>query len=147
MKKISKISKISRVLWLFVAAAAIAVGASLAAQTIPDINYDANADFLTLPANTHLGEVAGVATNSKGNIFVYTRTGHAVATLGDERTFYHGGSRLFQFDPTGKFVKEIGQGAYGINFAQQVRIDPQDNIWVVDSGSNQVIKFDQDGRF
>jgi DNA-binding beta-propeller fold protein YncE len=90
--------------------------------------------------------VAGVATNSKGHVFVYTRTGHAVATLGDERTFYHGGSRLFQFDQSGKYVKEIGQGVYGVNFAQQVRIDPQDNIWIADAGSNMVMKFDADGR-
>ena len=27
----------------------------------------------------------------------------------------------FEFDQTGKFLKEIGQGVYGINFAQQVR--------------------------
>jgi hypothetical protein len=130
----------------FFVAAAFAVGASLFAQSAPEINYDANADFLTLPANTYIGEVAGVATNSRGNIFVYTRTGHAVATLGDERTFYHGGSRLFQFDQAGKFVKEIGQGLYGLNFAQQVRVDPQDNIWLVDAGSNMVMKFDADGR-
>ncbi|MBI3265265.1 MAG: 6-bladed beta-propeller, partial [Acidobacteria bacterium] len=52
----------------------------------------------------------------------------------------------FQFDQTGKFVKEIGQGVYGINFAQQVRVDPQDNVWIVDAGSNQVFKFDTDGR-
>ena len=83
----------------------------------------------------------------RGHVFVYARTGHAVATLGDERTFYHGGSRLFQFDQTGKFVKEIGQGVYAINFAQQVRVDPQDNVWIVDAGSNQVVKFDADGRF
>jgi DNA-binding beta-propeller fold protein YncE len=126
-----------------VAAAAIALTASLAAQSVTEINYDANADLLTLPS---FGEVAGVATNSKGHVFVYARTGHAVATLGDERTFYHGGSRLFQFDPAGKFVKEIGQGVYSVNFAQQVRVDPQDNVWIVDAGSNQVVKFDADGR-
>src|SRR5437773_9923978 len=89
---------------------AIAIGVPLFAQPVPDITYDANADFLTLPSGTYLGEVAGVASNSRGHVFVYTRTGHAVATLGNERTFYHGGSRLFQFDQTGKFVKEIGQG-------------------------------------
>src|SRR6266852_8925703 len=98
---------------------AIAIGVPLFAQSVPDITYDANADFLTLPS---YGEVAGVATNSKGHVFVYARTGHAVATLGDERTFYHGGSRLFQFDQSGKFVKEIGQGTYEINFAQQIRV-------------------------
>jgi DNA-binding beta-propeller fold protein YncE len=125
------------------AAAAVAAGASLVAQSAPELNFDANASLLNLPS---FGEVAGVATNSRGHVFVYARTGHAVATLGDERTFYHGGSRLFQFDQSGKFVKEIGQGLYGINFAQQVRVDPQDNIWIVDAGSNQVFKFDPEGR-
>src|SRR3954468_8464539 len=122
----------------------LSLGVSIGAQSVPDITYDANADMLTLPS---YGEVAGVATNSKGQIFVYARTGHGVATLGDERTFYHGGSRLFQFDCTGKFVKEIGQGVYAVNFAQQIRVDPQDNVWIVDAGSNQVVKFDADGRF
>ncbi|HUR34667.1 MAG TPA: peptidyl-alpha-hydroxyglycine alpha-amidating lyase family protein [Vicinamibacterales bacterium] len=127
------------------AAGALAVvGVSLAAQSVPEIRYDAVADALTLPS---YGEVAGVATNSRGHVFVYARTGHAVATLGDERTFYHGGSRLFEFDQTGKFVKEIGQGVYAVNFAQQVRVDSQDNVWIVDAGSNQVVKFDADGRF
>jgi len=126
------------------AASAMALGASLLAQSAPDINFDANAELLNLPS---FGEVAGVATNSRGHVFVYARTGHAVATLGDERTFYHGGSRLFEFDQSGKFVKEIGQGVYAINFAQQVRIDPQDNIWVVDAGSNAIVKFDSDGRY
>src|SRR6186713_2711640 len=126
----------------FVIAAAMS-GAALVAQSVPEINFDAVADIISLPS---YGEVAGVATNSRGHVFVYARTGHAVATLGDERTFYHGGSRLFQFDPAGKFVKEIGQGVYSVNFAQQVRVDPQDNVWIVDAGSNMVVKFDPDGR-
>jgi hypothetical protein len=126
---------------------ALAAGVTLFAQAAPDINYDASADALQLPQGTYFGEVAGVATNSKGHVFVYTRTGHAVATLGDERTFYHGGSRLFEFDQNGKYVKEIGQGVYAVNFAQQVRVDPQDNIWIVDAGSNQIVKFDSDGRY
>ena len=71
----------------------------LAAQSVPELKYEANAAILSLPA---YGEVAGVATNSKGHIFVYARTGHPVATLGDERTFYHGNARLFEFDPTGR---------------------------------------------
>src|SRR4051812_44911974 len=128
------------------AAAALALGAPLAAQNVPEIAFDANADLLKLPDNIHMGEAAGVATNSKGHIFVYTRTGASHATLGTSRTFYKAGSRLFEFDQTGKFVREIGVGVYGFNNAQAVRIDPQDNIWVVDRGSTQVIKFDPDGR-
>lgn len=134
----------TRTLLIALVAVAAAIGGSLFAQSIPELSYDANADIISLPS---YGEVAGVASNSRGNVFVYARTGHAVATLGDERTFYHGGSRLFQFDSSGKFVKEIGQGVYAVNFAQQVRVDPQDNIWIVDAGSNQVVKFDADGRF
>src|SRR6185436_16351833 len=130
--------------WAALAAVVIVLGGGLAAQSTPEITFDANADILSLPS---YGEVAGVASNSRGHVFVYTRTGHGVATLGDERTFYHGGSRLFQFDQTGKFVKEIGQGVYAVNFAQQVRVDPQDNIWIVDAGSNQVVKFDAEGRY
>src|SRR5436190_7050344 len=122
----------------------LGLGVSVYGQSVPEINYDANADMIQLPS---FGEVAGVATNSKGHLFVYARTGHGVATLGDERTFYHNGSRIFQFDANGKFVKEIGQGVYAVNFAQQIRVDPQDNVWIVDAGSNQVVKFDGDGRF
>src|SRR5476651_965043 len=131
---------------VLVAVAALALGASLPAQNVPDIAFDANADLLKLPENIHFGEAAGVATNSKGHIFVYTRTGAAHATLGTSRTFYKAGSRLFEFDQTGKFVRELGVGVYGFNSAQSVRVDPQDNIWVVDQGSTQVIKFDPDGH-
>jgi DNA-binding beta-propeller fold protein YncE len=125
-------------------AVAVTLGASLAAQSVPEMQYDAKADVISLPS---FGEVAGVATNSRGHVFVYARTGHGVATLGDERTFYHGGSRLFEFEESGKFVKEIGQGVYALNFAQQVRVDPQDNIWIVDAGSNALVKFAPDGRY
>src|SRR3954464_520697 len=129
-------------------AIAVAVGAApLVAQSgAPDIPYDAVADLLKLPDSIHLGEAAGVATNSKGHIFVYTRTGASHATVGTSRTFYKAGSRLLEFDQAGKFVREIGQGVYGFNFAQAVKIDPQDNIWVVDQGSSNVMKFDPEGR-
>jgi DNA-binding beta-propeller fold protein YncE len=108
--------------------------------------FDSVADSLKFPDNVHMGEAAGVATNSKGDILLYTRTGNPVMTLGTSRAVAHGGSRLFQFDRAGKFVREIGQGAYGLMQAQQVRVDPQDNVWIVDQQSTQVIKFDPNGR-
>jgi hypothetical protein len=133
---------------LFVTAAALAATAAmLSAQlSVPEIQFDSNPDLLKFPDNVHMGEAAGVATNSKGDVFVYTRTGNPTITLGTSRAVSHGGSRLFQFDRTGKFVREIGQGAYGLLQAQQVRVDPQDNIWIVDQMSTQVIKFDPNGR-
>src|SRR5262245_29771477 len=127
-------------------AAVLVLGLSIAAQTtVPDIAFDSNPDLLKMPANTFIGEVAGVAANSKGNIFVYTRTGHPYATIGDSRTFYHAGSRLFEFTSNGSFVRELGQDLYGFNAAQGLRIDPQDNVWTIDAGANQVVKFDANG--
>ena len=120
--------------------------ATLSAQSIPEIPYDSAPNLLKMPPHIYLGEAAGVATNSKGNIFVYTRTGSSNAVMGGSRTFTHGGARLFEFAPNGTFLREIGQGVYGFLFAHVVRIDPQDNIWVVDEGSSMVIKFDPAGR-
>jgi hypothetical protein len=110
------------------------------------MNFESAANPLTLPDDVYLGEVAGVATNSRGDIFVYTRTGHPTVSMATARPFAHGGSRLFQFDRNGKFTREIGQGMYGFLFAAQVRIDPQDNVWVVDELSGMVIKLDAQGR-
>ena len=128
-----------------VTVALVSSGTLSAQLNFPEIPYDAT-EPLRLPPNLHMGEAAGVATNSKGDVFVYTRTGTPVITTAGSRNVSHGGSRLFQFDRTGKFVREIGQGVYGFLQAQQVRVDPQDNVWVVDQLSTQVIKFDPNGR-
>src|SRR5581483_6105186 len=134
-------------LFFSLAAAVLSSAAfALAQAPVPEIAYDSTPNLLKMPEHLYLGEAAGVATNSKGNIFVYTRTGSSSAVLGGSRTFTRGGARLFEFAPNGNFVREIGQGMYGFLFAHVVRIDPQDNIWVVDEGSNMVIKFAPDGR-
>jgi hypothetical protein len=101
------------------------------ARDVPEIAFDSTPNFLKLPPDLYLGEGIGVATNSKGHIFVYTRSQ---------------ATRLFEFDSTGKYVREIGEGLYGFVFAHAVRVDPQDNIWAVDEGSNMVIKFNPQGR-
>ena len=119
---------------------------AFAQLSFSDIQYESAPNLLKMPDNIYLGEVAGVATNSKGHLFVYTRTGTENATLGTNRVFERTGSRLFEFDQTGKYVKEIGESLYGFLYASSVKVDAQDNIWVVDIGSNMVIKFDPEGR-
>jgi hypothetical protein len=96
-----------RFLNVVVAVSALALGASPFAQSVPDISYDAVADIISLPS---FGEVAGVATNSKGHVFVYARTGHAAATLGDERPSSWCG-RACSSRSGRLFVKEIGQAS------------------------------------
>ena len=133
-------------LFMLAAMVTVAGGMLLGQATIPAIQFDSNPMPLTMPDNIHLGEVAGVATNSRGEVFVYTRTGNPTITIATARAVSHGGGRLFQFDRTGKFTREIGQGIYGFLQPQQVRVDPQDNIWIVDQMSTQVVKFDSNGR-
>jgi hypothetical protein len=130
----------------FIVAIALLMAGSLCAQSVPEIAYDSAPNFLKLPEGIYLGEAVGVATNSKGHVFVYTRTGSPRVTMGTNRAFVRNAARLFQFDQNGKYVREIGQGLYGFVFAHAVRVDRQDNIWVIDEGSNMIIKFDPDGR-
>ena len=98
---------------------------------VPEIPFTSVANFLKLPAGESLGESVAVATNSKGNIFVYHRRDT---------------TRLFEFDKTGTFIKEIGKGYYGFEFAHSVRVDKDDNIWTVDEGTNLVTKFSPQGK-
>ena len=97
----------------------------------PEIPFDTVPNFLKLPVDLYLGEAAGVAVNSKGHIFVYSRSGH---------------TQLLEFDRDGKFIREIGKDLYGFYQAHVVRVDKDDNIWAVDEGTNMVIKFNPEGR-
>lgn len=127
--------------------AMVLLPASLSAQaSVPVIHFDAVPDPLTFPDNLYLGEVVGVATNSKGSLFVYTRSGSVTVTEGTALPYERGSSRLLEFSASGKFVREIAPGLYGFTFGQGVRTDAHDNIWVVDNGSNMVIKFNPEGR-
>ena len=121
---------------LFVLAAAPAA----AQQTVPEIPFESVPDPLTLPTNVYFGEVTGVAVNSKGHVFVFSRgntSGPAYAAAA---------AQLFEFGPDGKFIREIGKNLYAWSFAHAVRIDKDDNIWVIDKGSDMIIQFNPAGR-
>src|SRR4051812_48946517 len=126
--------------WLL--AASVLSGTAAFAQGA--LNYTAG-NPVNYPKGIYAGEVAGVATNSKGDIFVYQRAGDPYASLGGSRIFAHGQDQLLQFDKTGKFVQQIGRGLYAWLVASSVRVDSRDNIWAVDRYSGMVIKFAPDG--
>jgi DNA-binding beta-propeller fold protein YncE len=107
---------------------------SVNAQTpnAPRISYESVPDFMKMPDGMYMGEAMGVATNSQGEFYVFNRNGEA--------------TRLFQFDANGNYMREIGKGLYGFVFAHAVRVDVDDNVWVVDEGSDMVIKFNPEGR-
>src|SRR4029450_7196086 len=90
---------------------------------------------LVVPGHT-IGETEGVSKNSKGHLFVYSRTGTSGRSRGGPA------AELFEFDENLKFVKLWGPGNYAASFAHVVRVDKYDNVWMVDEGSNMIVKFD-----
>lgn len=119
----------------------------LAQVSVPEIPFDSVPNLLKYPDNIVMGEAVGVATNSKGHIFVYTRSGLLSYTVGTSRQFGRGAAaRLYEFDQDGKFVRELAQGLYAEAFAHTVRVDPEDNIWMVDEGANMIVKLSPEGK-
>ncbi len=114
--------------WAIVAVLCFAAKPVLAQS---EIAYDSAPNFLKLPDGLYMGEAAGVAQNSKGHVFVFTRSND---------------TRLFEFDQTGTFVKEWQPHLYAWAFAHAVRVDPQDNVWAVDEGSNMIVKMSPEGK-
>jgi hypothetical protein len=120
----------------------LALAASSLAQSslVPEIPYRSVPDFLKLPPNMYLGEVSGVAVNSKGHVFVFHRgntTGPAYAAAG---------AQLLEFGPDGRYIREIGHNLYAWSFAHDVKVDRDDNVWVTDKGSDIIVKFNPQGR-
>jgi len=127
--------------WLLAlgAAMALAAGGPARAENPPEIPFE-GVDALKPPADMHLGEVAGVAVNAQGHIFVFQRGNTSGPAYGAAA------AQLLEFGPDGKFIREIGKNLYAWSFAHAVRIDPKGNIWAADKGSDMVIKFTPAGR-
>ncbi|MBV9784221.1 MAG: hypothetical protein JO264_10415 [Acidisphaera sp.] len=118
----------------------VLLSAGALAQPVPEIPFDSVPNPLKLPPNLYLGEASGVAVNSKGHVFVFSRGN----TIGP--AYAASAAQLLEFGADGTFLREIGHNLYAWSFAHTVKIDRDDNIWATDKGSDMVIKFDPDGR-
>ena len=126
--------------WLLTAIGIGLASVATAQTSVPEIPYESVPDFFKLPPNQYFGEVVGIALNSKKHIFVLTRgntTGPAYGAAA---------AQLLEFDPNGGFVREIGRNLYAWSFAHSVRVDPLDNVWIADKGSDMVVRFNPQGR-
>ena len=110
-------------------------------SNVPLIPFESVPDYLKYPPTMNLGEVLGVAVNSKGRVLVLNHPGSSTSgpLYGNATT------QLLEFDETGKFAREIGRGVYGLGYAHGVRYDRFDNLWVVDKGTQSVMRFNPAG--
>jgi DNA-binding beta-propeller fold protein YncE len=99
-----------------------------AEEQIPKLNYESVPDFFQLPSGEHFVEVAGVAVNSKGHIYVFHRGKHP----------------LMEFDASGKYLRSIADDLFVT--AHTVRVDAEDNVWTTDVGSHVILKLSPDGH-
>ena len=108
-------------------------------KTYPQLNVTDEYMHLGIPGYT-MGETMGVSTNSKGHLFVYSRTNPQGIARGGTAAM------LWEFDQSGKFVKEWAPHNYAASFAHAVRVDRDDNVWQVDEGSGMIVKYNPQGQ-
>jgi DNA-binding beta-propeller fold protein YncE len=97
-------------------------------ENAPDLGYRPVPDVFRLPAGMNFGPCSGVAVNSKGNLFVFNRSEHA----------------LMEFTGMGKYLRTLGTGVF--TQPHGLRVDAEDNLWATDVGSHIVVKMDPKGR-
>ena len=108
---------------------------------IPLIPFESVPNFFKVGPDMNFGEALSVAVNSKGNIVVLNHPGSASSgpLYGNATT------QVWEFDSNGKFLREIGKGVYGLGYSHSVRFDRYDNLWIVDKGTNSIMKFNPAG--
>jgi DNA-binding beta-propeller fold protein YncE len=104
---------------------------------IPEIKYESDTNFLKLPFNMNFGDPVSVSVDTiSGDIYVANRggiSGPAYAPLA---------SQILVFDKNGGFRHELAPGINSHSYVHAVRVDSQGYVWVVDKGSDMVVKID-----
>jgi len=113
----------------------------MAQQNAPKIPFESVPEPLKYSAQMNLGEVLSVAVNSKGHVLVVNHPGSG--TTGP--LYGNASTQLLEFDETGKFLREVGHGVYGLGYAHSARYDKYDNLWIVDKGTHSVMRFNPAG--
>jgi DNA-binding beta-propeller fold protein YncE len=93
-----------------------------------EFQFQAQVGWEQLPAGWNLVEVAGVATDSSGNVLVFNRGEHP----------------LIVFDRQGRFLRSWGEGVFVRPHG--LTIGPDDAVYCVDDAGHAVHKFSPEGE-
>src|SRR5436309_12639764 len=105
--------------------------------------YQPGADWGQLPPGRKWGSTASVTTAPDGTIWVVDRCGVSGAggtTCAGPNTGVH---PIFQFDTSGKLLKNFGAGMFVS--PHKLSVDKDGFLWMADNGSHQVFKLTKDG--
>lgn len=102
------------------------------------------ANWPQMPEGRKLGAISAIAVGPDGNIWVADRCTAGAASCGNSDL-----APIFEFDPSGKMLKNFGAGLFV--YRHGMWVDKEGFVWVTDArGSGgkgqQVIKFSPDGK-
>jgi DNA-binding beta-propeller fold protein YncE len=93
-----------------------------------DYKYEIVENWGKLPTGWRYGEVAGLACDSKDNVYVFTRGEHP----------------MIVFDRDGNFLRSWGEGLF--KRAHGAHVGPDDSIYCTDDGDHTVRKLTLEGK-
>src|SRR2546423_2856771 len=98
-------------------------------STLVKPSYEAVANWERLPAGYTHPDVAAVAVNSKGRVYLFCRSEHPVMI----------------YERDGRFVSSWGEGAFTMR-THGITIGPDDSVYCTDDAGHSVRKFTPDGK-
>ena len=92
-------------------------------------SYRAVIGWEQVPAGYTHPDVAAVAVNSKGRVYLFCRAEHPVLI----------------YERDGRFVRSWGEGVFTTR-AHGITVAPDETLWCTDDGDQTVRRFTRDGR-
>jgi sugar lactone lactonase YvrE len=138
LSRISQAAAVTAMLGLLCGSASAQSGA----QSLPNPYRVDESWSAKMPEGRKWGSPGGLATDRKGNLWVFERCG-ANTCAGSNET------AVLEFDPSGKLVKSFGAGMFV--FPHAIFVDHDNNVWVTDADGKDgkghtVVKFSPEGK-
>jgi peptidylamidoglycolate lyase len=125
----------------FILVLVFALAASLRLHAASATRYEEVKDWPKLPAGVELGEVAGVAVDVSGHVFIFHRPGRGFDVTLTEKIRE---PSVLEIDAdTGKLIASWGANTFLVPHG--ITIDGSNNVFVTDVSLQQVLKFTHDG--